>query len=171
LYRRAILVGAQAAILRLAQEAVRRPSLADRIPPADAYQRMLATERDPERALTLLDAARQRSRAAGESTAPWDLAELELHIASGNADEAKDLLARIEHEHRDDPQVAAALYQMLYEAGVIPDELPAHADAHDETQPMVGTAPAAAADPAAGRIWTPDSDRPSGGKSPIWTPS
>ncbi len=37
LYRRSILVGAHAATLRLAREAVARPSLADRIPPADAY--------------------------------------------------------------------------------------------------------------------------------------
>ena len=61
LYRRAILVGAQAALLRLAREAVRRPSLADRIPPADAYQRMIAAERDPERALALIDDARECS--------------------------------------------------------------------------------------------------------------
>ena len=30
------------------------------------------------------------------------------------------MLARIERDHRDDPQVAAALYQLLYETGVIP---------------------------------------------------
>ena len=48
------------------------------------------------------------------------MAELELHITSGNVDEAKTMLAQIEREHRDDPQVAAALYQMLYETGVIP---------------------------------------------------
>jgi hypothetical protein len=167
LYRRAILVGAQAAILRLAEEAVRRPSLADRIPPSDAYQRMLAVERDPERALVLVNAARERSKAAGESTASWDLAELELHITSGNVDQAKELLNRIERDHRDDPQVAAALYQLLYETGVIPDEFPAHAHAHEQVVPAGATAP----EPAAGRIWTPDSDRPAGGKSPIWTPS
>ncbi len=60
LYRRSILVGAQAATLRLAGEAVRRPSLADRIPAADAYQRMIAVERDPNRALALIHAARTK---------------------------------------------------------------------------------------------------------------
>jgi hypothetical protein len=155
LYRRAILVGAQAALLRLADEAVRRPSLAEKIPPADAYQRMLAV-------------ARERSKAAGESTASWDLAELELHITSGNVDQAKELLNRIERDHRDDPQVAAALYQLLYETGVIPDEFPAHAHSHEEMPAATAAAPA---EPSAGRIWTPDSDRPSSGKSPIWTPS
>jgi tetratricopeptide (TPR) repeat protein len=167
LYRRSILVGAQAVTLRLAREAVTRPSLADRIPPADAYQRMIAAERDPDRALVLINAAREQSKTAGQSTAAWDLAELELHITTGNVEEAKEMLARIEREHRDDPQVAAALYQLLYETGVIPDERGARADV-PEAAPA---AAAAAAEPAAGRIWTPDSDRPAGGKSALWTPS
>ena len=124
LYRRSILVGAHAATLRLAREAVSRPSVAERIPPADAYQRMIAAERDPDRALVLINAAREHSRAAGQSTASWDLAELELHITTGNVDEAKEMLARIERDHRDDPQVAAALYQLLYETGVIADQQP-----------------------------------------------
>ena len=62
LYRRSILVGAHAATLRLAREAVARPSLADRIPPADAYQRMIAAERDPDKALVLINAAREQSK-------------------------------------------------------------------------------------------------------------
>ncbi len=168
LYRRSILVGAHAATLRLAREAVSRPSVAERIPPADAYQRMIAAERDPDRALVLINAAREHSRAAGQSTASWDLAELELHITTGNVDEAKEMLARIERDHRDDPQVAAALYQLLYETGVIADQQPAHAHTHE-------MAPAGAAattsEPAGSRIWTPGSDRPSGGKSALWTPS
>ena len=168
LYRRSILVGAQAVTLLLAREAVVRPSLADRIPPADAYQRMLAGERDPGRALALINAAREQSKAAGQSTASWDLAELELHITTGNVDDAKEMLAQIEREHRDDPQVAAALYQLLYETGVIGEEQlgPAHAG---EMAPAA--AAASAPEPEAGRIWTPGSDRPTGGKSALWTPS
>lgn len=171
LYRRAIVVGAQAALVQLAREAVRRPSVADRIPPADAYQRLIAAEHDPEQARGVIQEARSYSRSAGLSTAPWDLAELELHITSGNVEEAKDLLARIEREHRDDPQVAAALYQLLYETGVIPDEavMAARHQAHQQNVPAM--AGAAAAEPA-GRIWTPGSDRPAGGgKSALWTPS
>jgi hypothetical protein len=170
LYRRAILIGAQAALLRLAREAVNRPSIAQSVPPADAYQRLVASERDPQKALALIAEARQKSQAAGQSTATWDLAELELHITTGNVDEAKDLLARIERDHRDDPQVAAALYQLLYETGVIPDQAQPHAHgrAHTHEPAMVA---AAEPEPAAGRIWTPDSDRPAGGKSALWTPS
>jgi hypothetical protein len=172
LYRRAILVGAQVPLLKLAREAVRRPTIAELIPPTDAYQRLIAAEREPQKALALIQEARQHTQASGASTATWDLAELELHITSGNVDEAKELLARIERDHRDDPQVAAALYQLLYETGVISDQAPMQ----PRTQgPMPEAAPALAGasdEPAAGRIWTPGGDRPSGGgKSALWTPS
>jgi tetratricopeptide (TPR) repeat protein len=170
LYRRSILVGAQAATLKLAREAVARPSLADRIPPTDAYQRMIAAERDPDKALVLINAARQQSKATGQSTALWDLAELELHITTGAVDQAKDLLETIQRDHRDDPQVAAALYQLLYETGVIGDEQMGRPHSHARG-PQTAPAAAAAAEPAAGKIWTPDSDRPTGGKSALWTPS
>jgi tetratricopeptide (TPR) repeat protein len=169
LYRRSILVGAHGATLRLAREAVMRPSLAERIPPADAYQRMIAAERDPDKALVLINAAREQSKSIGQSAATWDLAELELHIATGNVDEAKDLLARIQRDHGNDPQVAAALYQLLYETGVISEEQMGRPHSHTH-----GPAPVAAASapaPAAGQIWTPGSDRPTGGKSALWTPS
>jgi hypothetical protein len=139
------------------------------IPPADAYQRLIAAERDPKQVLALIDEARQQSQAAGQSTATWDLAELELHITSGNAEEAKELLVRIERDHRDDPQVAAALYQLLYETGVIPEQAPhSHRHAQEAAPALASTA---AAEPAPSKIWTPDSDRPSGGKSALWTPS
>jgi hypothetical protein len=171
LYRRAILVGAQAALLRLAREAVRRPSMADRIPPADAYQRMIAAEQDPQRALALIQEARQQTQSVGQSTAAWDLAELELHITSGNVDEAKSMLARIERDHRDDPQVAAALYQLLYETGVIPEQMPAQPRGHVHAHPAAPALATSAAEPSGSKIWTPDSDRPAGGKSALWTPS
>ena len=73
-------------------------------------------------------------------------------------------------EHRDDPQVAAALYQLLYETGVIPTEA-AHAHGsrmHEEAVPAVGGSRRPS---RRGHIWTPDSDRPAGGKSALWTPS
>jgi hypothetical protein len=168
LYRRSLMTAATAAIACLAQEAVRRPSLAGRIPPNEAYQRWIATERDPDRAKELIEAAKERSRSAGESTAAWDLAELELHLTSGNADEAKATLARIEREHLDDPQVAAALYQLLYQTGAIrPGDVPPPPDVDEEPLAAVASGP----EPTESRIWTPDSDRPSGGKSTLWTPS
>jgi hypothetical protein len=171
LYRRSVLVAARAATVKLAREAVSRPSLAQRIPPADAYRRMIAAEDDDERALALIQEARDRSDRAGESTAPWDLAELELHIASGNGKAAQAMLARIEQLHMDDPQVAAAVYQLLYEAGVIrPEDMAAAQAAASERVPAMASSGAAAG--TGSQIWTPDSDRPaSGKKSSLWTPS
>jgi hypothetical protein len=169
LYRRAVLIGAQAVLLRMARETLRRPSIVDRIPPTDAYQRLIASERDPQKALVLIREAREYSKRAGQSAAAWDLAELELHIANGNVDEAKNMLAQIERDHRDDPQVGAALYQLLYETGVIPD--PAHAQPRGHAHVHEPALAATDAESAPGRIWTPDSDRPAGGKSALWTPS
>jgi tetratricopeptide (TPR) repeat protein len=166
LYSRAVMAGAGAATAILAREAVSRPSIAARIPPSDAYRRLVATERDPDRALALIDEARAHAKSAGEATAPWDLAKLELHITSGNPEEAKQALSRIETEHRNDPDVSAALYRLLYETGVIPEAMQADAPMYEETPAAVGAAP----EPA-GRIWTPDSERPPGAKSALWTPS
>lgn len=176
LYRRAILVAARSAITLLAQEAVRRPNIAARISPADAYRRLIAAEDDDDRALALIAEARRRSESAGESTAAWDLAELELHIENGNAEPAMAKLAEIERKHLDDPQVAAAVYRLLYETGVISPEQLAGKGGHQHHPHGQTSAPAlagAAAAPAhESRIWTPGSDAPSGGKkSALWTPS
>jgi hypothetical protein len=127
---------------------------------------MVAVERDPERALTLIEEARTHAKSAGEATAPWDLAELELYITSGDPEQARQALTRIEAEHRNDPDVAAALYRLLYETGVVPDAAHTQPARYEEVPAAVGAAP----EPA-GQIWTPDSERPPGAKSTIWTPS
>ena len=175
LYRRSILIAARAATSILAREAIHRPSIAASIPPADAYRRLIAAEDDDDRALELIREAREHSEAAGESTATWDLAELELHIESGRPDEAQAMLAQIEQKHLDDPQVAAAVYRLLYETGVIsPEELAGHQHHHHAAEPRPAmSAVAPAPEEGGSRIWTPDSDRPaaSGKKSTLWTPS
>jgi tetratricopeptide (TPR) repeat protein len=171
LYRRSVLVAARAATVKLAREAVARPSIGKWIPPADAYRRLIAAEDDDAQALALIQEARDRSDEANESTAPWDLAELELHIASGNGPAAQSMLARIERLHMDDPQVASAVYQLLYEAGIIrPEDLAAAQAAASEPVPAMAGGGAGAS--PGSQIWTPDSDRPTGGKkSSLWTPS
>jgi Tetratricopeptide repeat len=170
LHRRLLLAGAQTLLARLDREAVRRPSVAKWIPPADAYRRLIMAETDSRRALALIDEARRHSAAAGESTATWDLAELELHLSEGSVEPAQAMLRKIEQEHMDDPQVASALYQLLYEMGVIPPEAMAAPASAAEAPPALAAADAAARQ--AGGIWTPDSERPAGGKkSSLWTPS
>jgi hypothetical protein len=169
LYRRALLADAQVAVSCVAREAVRRPSIAGRISPNEAYRRLITAERDPDRALAILDEARERSRADGESTAPWDLAELELYISCGDVDRAKTAIDHIQRDHRDDPHVAAALYKMLYDLGAI---APGDATGPAPIDEEMSMAAVGSEEPLeSGRIWTPDSDRPSSGKSTLWTPS
>ena len=92
---------------------------------------------------------------------------------NGNAEEAQTTLARIEKNHLDDPQVAAAVYQLLYETGLIsPEEMHAHATGRAPAAPPALVPSGAAAPAEEGRIWTPDSDRPAAAKkSTLWTPS
>jgi hypothetical protein len=169
LYRRALLADARVAVACLAREAVRRPSIADRISPDEAYRRLITAERDPDRALAIIGEARERSRSIGESTAPWDLAGLELCIASGDVDGAKAAMEQIQRDHGDDPQVAATLYKLLYDLGAIaPGDVTGPAPFDEE----MSMAAVGSEEPLeSGRIWTPDSDRPSTGKSTLWTPS
>ncbi len=174
LYRRSLLLAARSATTSLAREALQRPSLADRIPPAEAYRRLIAAENDDGRALELIQEARQHSETAGESTATWDLAELELHIESDHPEQAQATLARIEKLHLDDPQVAAAVYRLLYEKGVIsPEELAGHHHHHPEQPLPALSATGAVSQESGSRIWTPDSELPASGgkKSTLWTPS
>jgi hypothetical protein len=167
LYRRAVMAAADVAIAKMAREAVQRPSLEDRIPPAEAYRRLIGVEADIDRALALIDEARQWSVAKGQSTASWDLTELQLHIVGGNAPRFRETLERIERQHSHDPQVAQELYQILYEAGLLRTEgIPT--EPMEEEAAIVGAPP----EPTGGsKIWTPDSDRPASQKSTLWTPS
>ena len=170
LYRRAIMAAAQAAIACLAQEAVRRPSLADRIPPAEAYQRLIAAERDPDRALALIDeGARAEPSRPANRPPPGTWPSWSCTSPAAMPEQAKETLARIEREHLDDPQVAAALYQLLYETGVDPSAMRCRRQRRLKRSRWRRSR--AAPEPAGGRIWTPDSDRPAGGKSTLWTPS
>jgi tetratricopeptide (TPR) repeat protein len=170
LHRRAMLTGFQAVVNYLDREAVRRPSVAKQIPPSEAYRRMIVAETDSQRTLALIEEARQHSIAIGESTATWDLAELELHLSEGSVEPAQTMLRKIEQQHMDDPQVASALYRLLYEMGMIPPEAMAAPASAAEAPPAMAAAQLPA-DQEPGRIWTPDGDRPSGGKSSLWTPS
>jgi hypothetical protein len=166
LYRRSLVAGVAVTLSRLAREVLQRPTLSKRIPPAEAYRRIIAAEHDPDRALALVDEARRMSASAGEATAGWDLSELQLHIVSGNAAEFQEVLERIEREHLHEPWVAQELYRILVEAGMIPPAgLPMDSPI-DEEAAVVGSIPESSSG-----IWTPDSDRPAGKKSSLWTPS
>jgi hypothetical protein len=167
LYRRATVANGGGAIAVLATEVVRRPSLADKIPFNEAYQQLIAVEPDPDRALELLQQARVRAEQVGETVAPWDIAELELQLAEGNIDGVKKILGEIDQRHGKNAEVSAAVYQLLYEAGVLqPEDVAPMSPATQASTEMAEMADGPA------RIWTPGDDAPATDKkSKIWTPS
>jgi hypothetical protein len=167
LYRRADHYRHISALRKLALEVIARPELDKHLDKAEVYGLLAQIEPDPQQAIGYLDLARQAAEAAKKSTAPWDLAELAMRISRGDVAEADQLLHHIREQHIREPGVAQALFEILTEAGIIgPDGKPTAQAAPPEQGIVV---PGGAAEP--GKIWTPDSDQPSGGKkSALWTP-
>ncbi len=171
LYRRADAFRHISALRNLAHEVIARPTLGSQIDKSEVYGLLAQIEPDSAQALTYLDKAREVADAAKKSTAPWDLAEFALRITRGEMAEADRLLHHIRDQHINEPGVAQALYQILTDAGIIgPDGRPtAAAAAGHPGAPDIVVPGAGGAEP--GKLWTPDSDQPSGGKkSAIWTP-
>lgn len=166
-YRRAVVFGATEALQGFAEQVVQRPAFAG----TDDYYRALSLlsriEPDAEKALGYLRRGRDESEAAGQSSAPWDLMELSLQIEHGNPEEASRLVNHLQSQHINEPGVAEALAQVLIQIGALrPDGTPAG--------PAPGAVPPSGAPAAAegepGKLWTPDSQKPSGEKPGIWTP-
>lgn len=169
LYRRADHFRHIVALRKLAAEVIARPSLDKLINKAEVYGLLAQLEPDPAQAIAMLDEARKVAEATKTSTAPWDLAELALRIASDDVAEADRLLNHIRQEHIREQGVAQALFQILADAGIIgPDGRPTAAAAAAAQEPGGIVVPGAAAEP--GKIWTPGSDQPTGKKSALWTP-
>jgi hypothetical protein len=168
LYRRADHYRHISALRKLAQEVIGRPGLDKLVDKAEVYGLLAQIEADPQQAIGYLDRAREAAEAAKKSTAPWDLAELAMRIARGDVAEADRLLYHIREQHIREPGVAQALFEILAEAGIIgPDGKPT-AQAAAPPEPGI-VVPGAAAE--SGKIWTPGSDQPTGGKkSALWTP-
>jgi hypothetical protein len=166
LYRRADHYRHIAALRQLADEVIARPGLDKQLDKAEVYGLLAQIEPDQKQAIGYLDRAREAAEAAKKSTAPWDLAELAMRISRAEVAEADRLLHHIREQHIREPGVAQALFEILAEAGIIgPDGKPTAQAAPQDPSLVV---PGAAAEP--GKIWTPDSDQPTGKKSALWTP-
>ena len=173
-YRRAAWLHYAPAVIRLAEEVIRRPSLdamSDRADKAEAYGLLAEVADDPRDRLRYVDAARQVAEKRGQSSAPWDLSELAVALEMGDSDRFQRVLAHINQEHLREPGVSQALMNLLARAGLI-------GPATGRMPPGAGIDPALAAagqqPAAASQIWTPGADAPApagGGKKPaIWTP-
>ncbi len=167
-YDRAVLCGADRAIKHLAPELLNREGVEGRFNKAELCGLLAEQATDAEQALVYLEQARTYAEAAGQSSAPWDLAELAVHIDRGNAPAAQQMLQHLQQDHINEPGVGERLMQMLMAAGVIgPDGTPAGPPSGE----AVGLAGAGAPPADDGKIWTPESETPGEAKGKIWTPS
>lgn len=177
LYERAVLAGAAAASLQIAREAIERPSMVEETSREELYQRIVSLEPDTDEAIRWLDRARSEAEAAGRSSAPWDILELEIAVVSGRLEDANRLVEHLRRDHLQEPGVAEQLYQLLYALGVAPGPGEAAPAAPMPAPPLdAGPTPAPEAPSAGSKLWTPGSDAapaaaaPQGG-SKIWTPT
>lgn len=163
-YARAVNGNALAAIRRLGSELIRRPAVLAKFDPGQVYSELAKVSGDAAQATAYLDQARAHAESQRRSTAPYDLLELALHINRMNVPEMQRMLNHLMTEHAREPGVQQRVMDMLWAAGLIRQQ-----DVGGAAEPLPA---AAAAEPAAGGIWTPDSERPAagGGRSAIWTP-
>ncbi len=156
-----------AGLPKFARAVVERPSLAGSEEFLTACRVLAQYEADPARAMDYLGRGRKAARAAGQSCAAWDFQELDLRFRTGQSAEANGLLSHIQQQHLREPGVAESLYQILVQIGAIgPDGQPAMPQARQE--PSIVVPGAGGAEP--GKLWTPDSQEPSGQRGKLWTP-
>jgi hypothetical protein len=165
-YRRALAFAAVAALEKFARTILERPSLAGSPEQLRSYRTLAEMERDPQQALRYIERGREAGQSAGQSCASWDLMELTIHLARGEAAQLERLVGHLQDRHIEEPGVAEALTRFLVSVGVIrPDGTPAPLP--PEGQPPLTARAEAGAPPR--RLWTPDSQQPGSGKR-IWTP-
>ena len=174
-YRRAMAFSARAALENFARAIVQRPTLAGREERLMALEMMARMADDSDRALQYVEQGRSEAKQAGASCAYWDLMELPYRLERGEGQDASRLMDHLQGQHINEPGVARALAELLIEIGVLrPDGTPAaRPGAAAEASPLVipGGAPTeglSAAEP--GKLWTPESQKPTGEKPKIWTP-
>ncbi|WP_442483529.1 hypothetical protein [Aeoliella sp. SH292] len=167
LYKRCVLVHATNGLKAVAREGLRRDGFGTNyIPRLKLYEQLFTLEEDSEAAIAVLDEAREWAESQGESTGPWDLLELQLHIAENNSEGANRTLAHLRDEHMNEPEIAQQIYQLLYMIGAIPADAPMQAPSRIPAA-AVGAQAGAHSEPG---IWTPGGETAAAGKGKLWTP-
>ncbi len=178
-FQRALQVVARSGVRRLATEIINRPSLKGRIDLAAVYGHLADLEGLSDEAIKYLDLAKKAAEEQKQSTAQWDLEELQLRLRRGEPAEFGRLIDHIQSQHLREPGVSQALMQLLYEAGIIgadgrprmPGGGGGGGGATVNGIPVGGGMSAPAEEP--GTLWTPGSETAApaaGGKSALWVP-
>lgn len=176
-FQRALQVVARQAVRRLGLEVVGRASLKGKIDLAGVYGHLADLEEASDEAIRYIDLARKAAEEQKQSTAPWDLEEVELRLRRGEPQEFGRLVEHIQSQHLREPGVAQALMQLLYQAGIVgQDGRPRNLPGGGVGVPGVSV-PGAAVPSSPGEgggLWMPDGDSSpapaGGGKSGLWVP-
>lgn len=165
-------VSAPRAVLRLGTEALRRPDLIAPAGRASLLGIMATLAGKTDESLDLCRQAQEAAEAAGQSPAAWLIMELEMRLATRDAQRATELLQRLQSRHRNEPGVMSALQKLFSRLGL---HEPQAGPAPGARQAVPGAADAAQqgpqpAPPESG-VWTPGApptaEQP---KSKIWLP-
>lgn len=166
-FHRLLAAAFQQAVQRVAQEVTRRPSPELLEYKLAAYSSLIQSEEDSDRALDLIETARQTAEQARRSTARWDMEELNVRIQRQEGERVAALIAHLRDEHGREPGVAEALTQVFMRLGMIGPDGRARMPAEAAEQSGI-VVPGAEA--AAGKLWTPESAAPGGQKPGLWVP-
>jgi len=180
-FQRALQVIARQAVRRLGLEIIARPGLDEKIDMAGIYGHLADLEDGSDEALRYIDLARQAAEKRKQSTAAWDLEELELRLRRGEAEEFGRVADHIQAQHLREPGVGQAFMQVLYQAGIVDQygrprgPMPGMGGGAAEGPGLVMPGSSATPAEAGGKLWTPDGGSPapaapSGGKSALWMP-
>ena len=168
-YHRAVGLNAPAAIRKFAEAIVGRPGFEKRPERLRAFSALARLAQDSGLALEYVDRGRNAAEAEGQSSASFDLLELSIRFRRREGPEVGRLLRHIESQHLREPGVANALQQMLVQFGLLrPDGTPVEFPSREAPQEPVAEPTGQADEP--GKLWLPDSQRPTGEKPRIWTP-
>lgn len=175
-FQRALQVGARLAVRTLGTELVGRAGLKGKVNLAEVYGHLSHLEEMNDEAIQYLDLARKAAEEQKQSTAMWDLEEMELRLRRGEPQEFARLMDHVQQNHLREPGVAQALMQILYAAGIVgPDGRPTAGPGAASAESGLVMPGASAGGGDSGKLWTPDAGAPaapSGGatKSGLWVP-
>lgn len=168
-FRRASFGSVRRLIKRVVPEVLKRPSLEKRIYPGDLFELLSRLATDSDEALEMIIKAQEYAVAHGQSPAGYLLGEIPLRLERREVQEFQRLFERLRTKHINEPGVAQALQQLLYQMGILKPDGSLVSPQRSE-DPLV-----ASASPSAGGsgLWTPDQGSQgagSGGKSKLWVP-
>jgi hypothetical protein len=168
-YHRVMAFNARMMMEQFARAIVQRPSMAGKEEQLHALMILARTVEDTDKALQYVDQGRQKSEAAGQSSASWDLLELSFRFQRAEGHEALRLIQHLQRQHIREPGVAEALTDLLVNVGVLrPDGTMAIPSAPPPEPSGIVLPDASGTKP--GELWTPDSQTPQGEKPKLWMP-